>query len=205
MGKCQITKKTLSEVKPRKLYLDMMRLLAISFVIFNHSSMNGYMLFTVARESEFYYLYMALSIIAKNGVPLFLMISGALLLKKNEKWDAIFRRFIKYTVILVICSFVTYVWSWKRFQYYDSFSLIYFLKTLYTSNLATAYWYLYAYLAIILMLPLLRSMAQGMREIDFQMIFLISISMSLIGIVEYLISGGQVLITALLTLCCLQI
>lgn len=190
MGKCQITKKTLSEVKPRKLYLDMMRLLAISFVIFNHSSVNGYMLFTVARESEFYYLYMALSIIAKNGVPLFLMISGALLLKKNEKWDAIFRRFIKYTVILVICSFVTYVWSWKRFQYYDSFSLIYFLKTLYTSNLATAYWYLYAYLAIILMLPLLRSMAQGMREIDFQMIFLISISMSLIGIVEYLISGG---------------
>ena len=42
------------------------------------------MLFTVARDSELYFFYVLNSCFIKAGVPLFFMISGALLLNRNE-------------------------------------------------------------------------------------------------------------------------
>lgn len=67
---------------PRAVHLDILRLIAIFLVLFNHTWTRGFSLWTISHNSGvLYWLYMFLSITDKIGVPLFLMISGALLLK----------------------------------------------------------------------------------------------------------------------------
>ena len=79
----------------RKTYIDFLRIVAIYMVLFNHSGKNGMMLFTISRQSPFYPFYLFNSIFIKIAVPLFLMISGTLLLGKNESYGDIVKRFIK--------------------------------------------------------------------------------------------------------------
>lgn len=68
----------------RLLHLDLLRLMAILFVIFNHTSDRGYFLFADSVGSWLYFPYMASSVLCKVAVPIFFMISGALLLPKEN-------------------------------------------------------------------------------------------------------------------------
>ena len=69
------------EKKQKKIYFEWMRILACGLVIFNH--LEGYTLYksSIGMKQG---LYMLLTMITRINVPLFLMISGALLLKKEE-------------------------------------------------------------------------------------------------------------------------
>lgn len=83
----------------RKVYLDAIRIIAIYMVLFTHTNTAGNMLFTVSRDSPFYFFYLMNSVFIKMSVTLFFMISGALLLHKKDTCDK--------TVFIVIlnCSF----------------------------------------------------------------------------------------------------
>ncbi|MDE6212988.1 MAG: acyltransferase, partial [Lachnospiraceae bacterium] len=67
--------------KTKKVYYEWIRLIACFFVIFNH--LKGYVLFMNASGIKQAF-YMVLSAITKINVPLFFMVSGALLLEKQE-------------------------------------------------------------------------------------------------------------------------
>ena len=58
-----------------------------------------------------HFLYLTNSILIKCGVPLFFMISGALLLNREEPLVIVLKRFIKYLCVLIVASAVTYIWS----------------------------------------------------------------------------------------------
>ena len=69
----------------KRLYLEIMRIIATFFVIFNHTENKGYFLFaSYDPQSVRFWLYMFLSIFCKYSVFLFFMISGCLLLNKDE-------------------------------------------------------------------------------------------------------------------------
>ena len=68
----------------RKAYLDALRILAIFLVLFNHTGVNGYALYMVRRGAALFPFYLFNAILIKVAVPLFLMVSGALLLEKEE-------------------------------------------------------------------------------------------------------------------------
>jgi surface polysaccharide O-acyltransferase-like enzyme len=74
----------------RLIHLDLLRLIAIFLVIFNHTGERGYILFISKMGSPISLLYMAASVFCKIAVPLFFMISGALLLKKEESLKQLF-------------------------------------------------------------------------------------------------------------------
>lgn len=147
----------------RLLHLDFLRIISIFLVVFNHTNTKGYLLFTQAQQSPLYWGYLFFSVFDKVAVPLFFMISGALLLGKKETFTYIVRyRFWRFFLVLIIFSFVQYCFQIEfdptRFSLYNFFSGVY------STQYATAYWYLYAYLGYIIMLPILRKFVQTIDD-----------------------------------------
>ena len=186
--------KTCEKRGTRKLYIDVLCIIAIYMVLFNHSSKAGFMLFTVARDSELYFFYVLNSCFIKAGVPLFFMISGALLLNRNESIKYILKhRFTKYLIALSCASLITYIACCMFAKgYYPNPSVGDFLTLLFSYRIATAYWYLYAYLGFILMLPLLRKMAQSISDYCYIYIFVLHILLNFLSMIEYIVWQGDI-------------
>lgn len=180
-----------ADKKPvRKVYLDALRIIAIYMVLFTHTGTAGNMLFTVSKESPFYFFYMMGSVFVKMSVTLFFMISGAVLLHKNESMGEVIKhRFMKFLIVLILASLIMYLY-WGGRGNYSEITPRHFVRTVYTSQVVAAYWYLYSHLAVILMLPLLRKMVQNMIDKEFGYLFLLSIFMNVLPMFDYLVWKG---------------
>lgn len=76
----------------RKSYIDLLKIMAIYMVLFNHTKDKGFILFTIAQGSKLYPFYLFNAIWIKIAVPLFFMTSGALLLGKEESIGQILKK-----------------------------------------------------------------------------------------------------------------
>jgi surface polysaccharide O-acyltransferase-like enzyme len=116
---------------------------------------------------------MSISIIARINVPLFFMISGALLLPKNESYKKVFqKRIVRFIILLFGWMFIFYLAHKLRAVYlgepYEFKISTYLYGTLNRSLDDTIpYWYFYSYLGFLCMLPFLQRMAKGMSKTDF--------------------------------------
>ena len=175
----------------RKVYIDFLKIIAIYMVIFNHTGIDGFALYTVSQGSYFFPLYLFNAIFIKIAVPLFFMTSGALLLNKQETFKTIFfKRFLKYLLILIIGSLIAYCYTSRNEL--EIMTVSYFIKTLYSNRLTTAYWYLYAYLSYILMLPFIRRLAKAMTDHEYFIMTMLYSAMKLLPIIEFLIWKGEI-------------
>lgn len=97
------TKKSIS----RKSYYDFLRIFAIFFVIYNHSlGAHLYLNYTSIGIEEF--LHICLSVFDKIAVPLFFMISGALLLGKTESIITVLvKRASRVVLVLIFFTLLT--------------------------------------------------------------------------------------------------
>ncbi|MBQ9301064.1 MAG: acyltransferase [Clostridia bacterium] len=158
-------------MKKKKVYLEWMRVLAVFLVIFNH--MPGYSLFiTASGVPQAFLMYM--SMLVRVNVPLFLMVSGAVLLNRQEDFLTVLKRrvgriaavlllfslglFIGHTLYYTLIKGVAYDHSLRRFLY-AFFSV--------QVEGAESYWYLYAFLGYLLMLPYLQRVARDFTRQDF--------------------------------------
>ncbi len=174
----------------RKIHIDFIRIVAIYLVLFNHTGTKGYMLFTIRQGSFFYPIYIFNAILIKIAVPLFFMVSGALVLKKEESYPEIIRRFFKFSFILIVASIISYLY--RSFRLGESpFSVKEFLVMIYTQPIGVALWYLYAYLAFLLMYPILHCVAVNMDKHGFLWIILMYGFISSLTIIEFVISRGK--------------
>lgn len=180
------------ENRMKKLYLDLLRVIAIFFVVFNHTWTRGWFLFALKQESAWYVVYLFWSIACKIAVPIFWMISGALLLDKNESFKELFeKRILRFLVVLVVCSLLQYLYG-LNFEI-QLFSLSDFLVGLYSSQYATAYWYLYAYLGYLFILPLLRKLVIGMNKNDFIYLIILRLAIkAVIPIIQFILWNGEI-------------
>ena len=64
--------------KGKKIYIEVLRCIAIFFVIFNHTEEYGFDLYKETAETWPYIIYLTISILCKAAVPIFFMISGGL-------------------------------------------------------------------------------------------------------------------------------
>lgn len=156
-------------IKPKRLlHLDMLRILAIFLVVFNHTGDRGFMLFAAQTQSVLYFPYMLCSIFCKIAVPLFFMISGALLLKKTETLKQLFsKRILRMTVVLLLVSVPYYFWLHRT----QGIGVADFFTYIYGNSATTSLWYLYSYIALLLLLPFLRCMVQTMKRQDYVYLF----------------------------------
>ena len=164
-------------------YLDALRILCSFLVIVNHTY--SYIGLDRASSSVRFASFLAL-FASKIAVPVFLMISGCTLLTKTDSIAKTLRRFLRIAVSLVVFSFIYEAYGYACGNI-ETLSVKRFLHSIYTVHITPAYWYLYMYAGMLLMVPFLQRMVKGMSRSDF--LFFFAVSLFFIGlwpmIVEY--------------------
>ena len=106
--------------KGKKLHIEFLRFFCIWLVMFTHTSTAGFSLYLLRPESFFFPFYIAVPFWVKTAVPIFFMISGALLLKKEEPISVIFKKRIwRFAQIIFLFSLINYLY------FYHGLNLMY--------------------------------------------------------------------------------
>ena len=147
----------------RTVYFEICRILAVFCIMFQHTGARGADAWMYTDSTWVYMMSLAGRAISSIGVPLFWMISGALLLPKKESWKKVYgKRLPRIVGVLVIFSVIRYFYlciTGDKNGYVGEF-----FQRLYTQEIFLPYWFLYEYLGILLVLPFLRKMAQNLTE-----------------------------------------
>lgn len=159
----------------KELYYEVLRMIAICCVIFNHTGNDGFFLFSVTDQPISYIISMFAAIFCKVGVPIFFMISGALLIPKQEDLKTLCKkRILKIIFVIIFFSFILYIRQYIHHPEYG-FGLFYFAKLIYSQAFVTPYWFLYSYLGLLIMLPFIRRMALNMSREEYIYLFILGL------------------------------
>lgn len=172
----------------RKVYLDVLRIAAIFLVLFNHTGAWYYPCSRVP-DTLFGVGELIVSISDKIAVPLFFMISGALLLVKQESIRQLLRKRVwRYVVVIALFQVIQHAYA--HYVHGVGFTKRELLRhcvqgepPCYGNYVNYAVWFLYAYLSYLLILPLLRIMVKHMRNVHF--LYLFAVQMVLWAFVPY--------------------
>lgn len=147
----------------KKTHIEILRTVAIILVLLNHSDLY-YTFYTNTANVITFGASLLVSSVCKMNVPLFMMITGALLIPKVESVKTIFRkRILRMLIILICCSLLMYLlqcFAWRQ----NVFSFSEFMKKLLTNDIQVSYWYLYEYMGIVLMLPFVGALARNLSD-----------------------------------------
>ena len=117
----------------QSLYLDFLRIVAIFMVVYLHTGKYGVQVYaysTSAIERALGYFFAIIT--SEVPVPLFFMISGALLLEKEESLSQLFQK--RILKILFILLFFCYVPIQKLYRSLSIFSLGIYFHFFYRAN-----------------------------------------------------------------------
>jgi surface polysaccharide O-acyltransferase-like enzyme len=118
---------------------------------------------------------MSISVLDKVAVPLFFMVSGALLLGKNEPIRTILtKRVLRMVVVLVVFSAIYYL--------FGDFVLgteTPQLSSFFNASIWTPLYFIYAYISFLLALPLLRAIAQNMKANAWVFLIIVALLMQI--------------------------
>lgn len=147
--------------KQKVIRLEVIRIIALFCIVYNHI---GYVIFMNTEDSLEIIISVVLSVLCKTGVPLFFMISGALLLDREECWGIVYKRRV-LRIAEVIILFTVFRFFYECYVTKTmSFSVVQLVKAILTGNILHPYWFLYAYLSILLLLPVLRIIVKNLDE-----------------------------------------
>ena len=97
----------------------------------------------------------------KSAVPIFIMITGVLLLRKERSYQEIGKKIVRVFIPLFCLSLLIYT------KETTSFSLWQFLLLFLKDPIKVPYWYLYMLIPIYLMTPFIQKMIQNFKKIDY--------------------------------------
>lgn len=156
----------------KKVHIEILRCIAIFFVIFNHTGTRGFQLYAVTNSNILRIIYLIIAILCKVAVPIFFMISGALLLNKEEDIKTLCKkRIVRIIMVIFVASFIQYLYKIRHD--FTGFNILTFLKTIYTKRVTVPYWFLYSYLGFLIMLPFLRNLVKNMKKEHYYYLFII--------------------------------
>ncbi len=153
------------EKKEYKVYLELIRIVACFMVVFNHTEENGFLLYTSTDyHNVAYWIYHFIAVFVKANVPLFIMVSGAILLEKNDSIKKVYsKRIPRILAVLFIFSLISYIETILING--EGFDIRYFLVTFISSERHNwSYWYLYSYMAMLAAVPILALIAKNMSH-----------------------------------------
>ena len=152
-------------VKKRKYYIDIIKIVCIYNVCFGHSGPTGFLAYETATGLT-QAIMLAYSTFIRVGIPLFFMCTGALLLTREEPIkDLWVKRILKYMFITVFFTLVYYIVLSVRNN--TPIDIPFILKTVYSTwgySHSGSYWFLYSYIAFLILLPFLRLIARGLNK-----------------------------------------
>lgn len=150
-----------SSGKFRYIYMEILRIMACYFVVFNHTD-GGPQYAYVEFGSFSYWLYLFMTIFSRIPVPLFFMISGALLLGKKEEslknlW---IHRIGRVFVDLLVFSGIYYLGDVMNGV--EELNPARFFSVFFRQGWLTPFWFLYAYIGFLVIVPFLRKLVQNL-------------------------------------------
>jgi surface polysaccharide O-acyltransferase-like enzyme len=140
----------MNKVKNYNISADIIRIIAAFFVVFSHST-DVFVLWTMLKGSISWEIVYYLNTLSRVAVPLFVILSGHLVLSKEKTTNIrefYKRRFSRILIPFLVWLIIYYGWA----IYWDQIRLTpqYILQTLWSANI----WHLY-FLIIILELYIL--------------------------------------------------
>lgn len=162
-------------MKERILYFDWLRVYATILVVTIHVAANYIGLnYTDGRaawlSANFY------EAIARSSVPLFVMISGALLLSNKKDIDYSFflkKRVSKILIPLVAWSFIYYCYQVFVRQWIEEFSITEFIKLFLNNDISVHFWFMYMILGLYFTTPIVKIFIQHARRKDVEYFLLL--------------------------------
>lgn len=153
------------ENKVHNYAFDILRILACFLVIVNHTNSE---VFLGMQPSLTWALSLAYFYFSKIAVPIFLMISGALLLRKDYSYkDLLIKKVGRIAAILVLFSLYIYL-----IEEGNALNLHDFMNRIIEAPIITSYWYFYMLLGAYLILPFLRKIVCAMKANDWLYFFI---------------------------------
>ena len=179
--------------KGKIVHYEICRIISIFGIMYHHTGGRGVDIWQYTGSRWVYMLCLLGNIIGAISLPLFWMISGALLLAKEESWKKVYtKRIPRIAEALLLFSVIRYLYLYVIG--YRSGSVGEFLHQFYRQEIFIPYWFLYEYLGILLVLPFLRKMMQNLTEQEKQVLFLLLLGWNILNDISkvFLASGFTV-------------
>ena len=151
-------------------WIDFLRMVACFLVIVNHTNSR---IFVETTPSFEWFISLTYFFVSKVAVPIFLMISGYLLLDKEDSYRKMLSRLGKTLGALVLFSAI-YYYYYIRLGKSIPHSISGFLLAIVKEPISGSFWYLYMYMGMLIMLPFLQKLVKNMKKNDFHIFFAIS-------------------------------
>lgn len=151
----------------KKTYIEILRIIAAFLVIVNHTNSTVFLNSTISKT---WYASLLYFFISKIAVPIFIMIMGALLLEKRDTPKKYLIRIVRCVCVILVFSAINYAYFHEKEEWCIKGILESFLQ-----GATNAYWYLYLYLGILIMLPILQILANALKKKELQLLLIISL------------------------------
>lgn len=157
----------------KKLHIEFLRIVAAFLVIVNHTNSQ---IFQSVPMSKTWMISISAFFLSKIAVPVFLMIMGALLLGRQDDPKAALRRITRIALVILLFSVPYYIYQHRTAL--PDMRISDFFITIYTWNITNAFWYLYMYLGLLFLLPLLQKMAASFSKRDVEWLLALCLGVS---------------------------
>lgn len=164
-------------MKKREVWLDVLRILAAFLVIVNHTNSDLFQASDPAHGT--WWASILWFSLCKAAVPVFVMVSGACLLGREDSYRKCLGRFARAAGALLAFSYLYFLHdAWVNYGLWPrALRLDVFLQKVWSMQIADSFWYLYFYAGLMLALPLLQRLSRAMGDRDAA--YLIGLSLGL--------------------------
>ena len=153
----------MKEKKSKKVYLEMLRLIAIFGVLFCHTENAGVHHYVETTNPVNYWFGIFCASVVQYCIPLFFMITGATLLNREETIFYVYRhRVLKMVIVTILTGAFQYLWIFRG--HFDSMEFSGYLRLLYVGSMSMPMWFLFAYISLLLVLPFLQRLVRVIPE-----------------------------------------
>lgn len=151
-------------------WIELLRMIACFCVIVNHTNSQ---IFLNTVPSPTWFVSLTYFFVSKIAVPLFVMISGYLLLDREEPYEKAFKRAGRMLIVLMGVALFYYIWLYRNGKLF-TIGLRDFFEKLLAGQIVASHWYLYMYIGLLVMVPFLQKLVKEMKQKDFHVFFLLS-------------------------------
>lgn len=158
----------------RKYYLDWLRVYAIIAVVMIHVSAGVVLINLFKHNPSFFLAGNLYETLSRYAVPIFFMISGALMLGKREEIKIkgfLLKRTSKILVPLIFWSIFYYIYKVSKGTF--EFSVPQFFRFLLTDQINYHLWFMYVILGLYLITPILAIFIKNAKRVEIEYFLLL--------------------------------
>jgi len=165
------------DINNREIIYDFIRVISCLCIIGVHS-------FVVQEDGTYDFIWWFMTgvhAITRIGLPMFVLLSGVLLLNSKEEKTSVFytKRFIKIVIPLYIYSLI-YIYGFAYIEGNYIINFAYVIKQITSGPITYHLWYVYMIIGIYLCTPYIKKMCNSLTEQECKNLFILILTISII-------------------------